>query len=176
MYINTQTNEYPITEDQIRQQNPEVLFSVPFVPPEGYAVVFRTPQPAVDQMIQGVSETAPVQTDGKWVQAWNVYDLDQATVKMLADNQTAAVSAQFKLDREKAMNALTVTTAAGNVFDGDEISQGRMLRAIFALQFADVASVNWVLVDNSVIQATKAELSEALVLAGNAQASLWISG
>ena len=35
-------------------------------------------------------------------------------------------------------------------------------------------SVTWVLADNSVIQATPAELTEALVLAGQAQAAIWV--
>jgi len=79
-----------------------------------------------------------------------------------------------KAAREAAVAAIKVTTAAGNTFDGDEISQGRMSRAIIALSTGLAPSVNWVLADNSVIQATAAELTEALVLAGQAQAAIWV--
>jgi hypothetical protein len=49
-----------------------------------------------------------------------------------------------------------------------------MARAIIALNTGLAPSVTWVLADNSVIQATAAELTEALVLAGQAQAAIWV--
>lgn len=83
---------------------------------------------------------------------------------------------QWKISRADAVGAIKVTTAAGNEFDGDEISQGRMARAILALNAAAPGTtVNWVLADNSVIDATAAELTEALALAGAAQAALWVA-
>lgn len=81
---------------------------------------------------------------------------------------------QLKATRETSVAAIKVTTAAGNTFDGDEISQGRMARAVIALSTGLAPSVTWVLADNSVIQATSAELTEALMLAGAAQANLWV--
>ena len=81
---------------------------------------------------------------------------------------------QAKAAREVAVAAIKVTTQAGNTFDGDEISQGRMARAVIALSTGLAPSVTWVLADNSVIQATTAELTEALVLAGQAQAAIWV--
>ena len=83
---------------------------------------------------------------------------------------------EWKASRAIAVEAIKVTTAAGNVFDGDEISQGRMARAILALNAAAPGTtVNWILADNSVIDATAAELTEALALAGAAQAALWVA-
>ena len=82
---------------------------------------------------------------------------------------------EWKASRAAAVEAIDVTTAAGNTFDGDEISQGRMARAILALNAAAPGTtVNWILADNSVIDATAAELAEALALAGAAQAALWV--
>jgi hypothetical protein len=81
---------------------------------------------------------------------------------------------QLKAERDIAVAAITVTTQAGNTFDGDETSQGRMSRAIIALSTGLAPSVSWVLADNSVIQATAAELTEALVLAGQEQAAIWV--
>ena len=86
----------------------------------------------------------------------------------------AQLREEWKASRAAAVEAIKVTTTSGNEFDGDETSQGRMARAIIALQAAGVESVTWVLADNSVIQATVAELSEALALAGAAQAALWV--
>ena len=86
----------------------------------------------------------------------------------------AQARATAKVARALAVEAITVTTAAGNTFDGDEMSQGRMSRAIIALSTGLAPSVTWVLADNTVIQATAAELTEALVLAGMAQAAIWV--
>lgn len=82
--------------------------------------------------------------------------------------------AEARRARAEAVAAITVTTAAGNTFDGDEESQTRMSRAIIALQATSTASIPWVLSDNRVIHASAAELAEALALAGAAQAAIWI--
>ena len=79
-----------------------------------------------------------------------------------------------KADRAFAVSAIKVTTQAGNTFDGDEVSQGRMARAIIALQATGTPAVTWVLADNSTLQASAAELSEALAMAGAEQAALWV--
>ena len=79
---------------------------------------------------------------------------------------------EWKAERSAAVEAIKVTTLAGNTFDGDEVSQGRMARAVSSME--DVDTVLWVLADNTVIQATKAELREALRLAGSAQAAIWV--
>ena len=79
-----------------------------------------------------------------------------------------------KVARAVAVENIKVTTAAGNTFDGDETSQTRMSRAILVLSTGAATSVPWVLADNTVIQATASELTEALALAGQAQAALWI--
>lgn len=91
-----------------------------------------------------------------------------------APDAPALTRAQLKIKRAEAVANIKVTTQAGNTFDGDEESQGRMTRAIIALSTGLAPSVNWVLADNSVIAATAAELTEALVLAGQAQAAIWI--
>ena len=80
---------------------------------------------------------------------------------------------QLKQERTAAVEAILVTTQAGHTFQGDETSQTRMARAIIALQATATPSVLWVLADNSVIQASAAELVEALALAGAAQAGMW---
>jgi hypothetical protein len=87
----------------------------------------------------------------------------------------AEVLAQKKAQRERAVAAIVVTTQAGHTFDGDEVSQGRMARAILGLQ-SQLASTTtaWVLADNSVIQVGSIELTEALTLAGTRQTELWV--
>ena len=93
-----------------------------------------------------------------------------------ADRAAIKQREQWNISRAAAVEAIKVTTQAGNTFDGDEISQGRMARAVLALNAAAPGTtVNWILADNSVIEATAAELTEALALAGAAQAALWVA-
>jgi len=80
-----------------------------------------------------------------------------------------------KAIRSEAVKRITVTTTAGNVFDGDETSQDRMTRAITAMEGLPVETTTlWVLSDNTPAQVTRDELKEALLLAGQAQSDLWV--
>jgi hypothetical protein len=80
---------------------------------------------------------------------------------------------ELKRERDERVRAIKVTTAAGRTFDGDEVSQGRMTRAITALKAAGQAETTWVLADNTPVVVSVAELEEALILAGLAQTALW---
>lgn len=106
------------------------------------------------------------------IETWN----NGSLIEVIETAQTPEqLREEWKKSRAAAVEAIKVTTAAGNTYDGDETSQGRMARAIIALDSsAPGTTVNWVLADNSVIDATAAELAEALALAGAAQAALWV--
>lgn len=83
--------------------------------------------------------------------------------------------ALWKTQREQLVAAITVTTTQGHTFDGDEISQGRMARAIIGMQSQPEGStVQWVLTDNTVLDVGIEELQEALTLAGLRQTELWV--
>ena len=77
----------------------------------------------------------------------------------------------FKAQRQILVDNIKVTVG-GRVFDGDEVSQTRMARAAVAM--TDTETVLWVLADNTPTQCTKAELIEALRLAGEEQTRLWV--
>lgn len=144
--------------------------------PDGtlYARVVETEAPTFDSITQRCLRTGVEYVSGAWQYKWTVEDLDEADV---AANQAAKAARDreaAKAARAAAVDAITVTTAAGHTFDGDETSQTRMSRAILVLTTGAAASVPWVLADNTVIQATAAELTEALALAGEEQARLWV--
>lgn len=80
---------------------------------------------------------------------------------------------QAKAARTAAVAAITVTVTSGKVFDGDEASQTRMARAIIGMQAAAAPTITWTLADNTIAEVTVAELTEALILAGQQQAALW---
>lgn len=77
-----------------------------------------------------------------------------------------------KTDRARLVDEITVTTTSGNVFDGNELAQNRMARALLGMNETDTMS--WVLADNSIVAVTQAELKEALRLSGEAMAALWV--
>ncbi len=79
---------------------------------------------------------------------------------------------QAKASRPELVKSITVTTLAGNTFDGDEDSQNRMARAIVAME--DVDNTAWVLANNTTVMVSKQELKEALRLAGQAMTNIWV--
>lgn len=81
---------------------------------------------------------------------------------------------ELKAERDAAVAAIVVTTSTGKPFNGDETSQTRMSRAIVGMQAAGASTIRWVLADNTDVEVTLAELYEALVLAGQAQAAIWV--
>ncbi len=123
-----------------------------------------------------------VASDPVWVGGiWECGDhrfVDQNKTAYEWDGVPVPLSREVKqAARTKAVDAIVVTTTAGHTFDGDEISQNRMARAIIVLNAqpqTPVPTVNWVLAANTVIQATAAELTEALTRAGAAQAAVWV--
>lgn len=97
----------------------------------------------------------------------------EKTAEQLAEEAREAA----KRERVAYVSGIKVTTQSGRIFDGDETSQNRMARAIVALNAQPqdpVPTITWVLADNTSVQATAAELTEALALAGAAQAAVWV--
>jgi len=78
----------------------------------------------------------------------------------------------FKIQRAKLVDEITVEVD-GLVFDGDELSQSRMSRAITSLDEDEV--MPWTLADNSVSMVTQGMLKKAVKLAGTIQSELWIN-
>lgn len=67
--------------------------------------------------------------------------------------------------RQELLDAITVTTQSGKVFDGDELSQTRMARALQIAAYTNQTDTIWKLHDNTVELVTIDELQEALALA-----------
>lgn len=175
MYINTKTKQYPISEQDIRNQNKNTSFPIPFVPPEPYSLVFEQPKPAYDPLTEYVIPGIPFLTKkGIWEIDWKVIRLSEDQI--LSNQLSADIAARekAKAERQAKVDSIQVTTASGNAFDGDETSQTRMTRAILAMQATNTETIRWVLADNTVIDVTAQELTEALSLAGAEQSAIWI--
>lgn len=108
-------------------------------------------------------------TDYQGVLVWlaegnTLAPMDPPTPEQVRETQKAA--------RAVAVAAITVTVG-DKVFDGDELSQTRMARAIIGMQAASAPTITWTLADNSIAEVTVTELTTALILAGQEQAALW---
>lgn len=89
-YINTQTMQYPVSEQDIRNEFPNTSFPFPFQPPEGYAPVLESPYPEFEPITQGYREVTPTEdTLGNWMRTYEVYDLgpEQAAANLAAKNE-----------------------------------------------------------------------------------------
>ena len=86
----------------------------------------------------------------------------------------AALREAEKIQRDITTAKILVTTSSGNVFNGDEVSQNRLGRAIMALQLTGTSTTHWVLANNVAVEVGVPELAEALALAGAAQTALWV--
>ena len=81
-----------------------------------------------------------------------------------------------KQAKVEALDRITVTTTAGNTFDGRDKDQLRMLAALQSSQFLGLFNTPWKLSDNSVIQVSVEELREALALSIQATGNIIIGG
>lgn len=102
---------------------------------------------------------------------FEVKEIPEPTPEEIAEKELQ----QKKAERAEAVNSITVTVD-GMEFDGDETAQDRMARAITMFQANSLPAdtvTPWVLADNTIAEVTVAQLSKALLLAGQAQTALW---
>lgn len=82
-----------------------------------------------------------------------------------------------KLEEAKKLRAAQVAaiqvTVDGMIFDGDEISQSRMARALEVASITGMQSTVWVLADNTVAEVTVAQMQKALSKAMLEMGELW---
>lgn len=97
----------------------------------------------------------------------------RAAILSQIDFEAAQDAVAAKKLRDTAVAAIKVTVN-GKVFDGDEVAQGRIARAVAAAESAAISTYQWKLADNSVAEVSLDELKQALALAFQAQSALWV--
>ena len=110
-YINTATNQYPLSERQIREALPQVSFTNPFTAPAPYVIVFPSPSPGYDSDNEYIEEGFPENIDGQFYQTWEVKskwssqeEADAANAERLAVAKTAK-NLEINTERLKANNS-----------------------------------------------------------------------
>jgi hypothetical protein len=122
-----------------------------------------------------VSDNLPPRTKAR-EGYFTVYELPPEVQQLIDDAlkpSTEEVRNTLKAERQALVDSLEVTISSGKTFNGDETSQNRMSRAITALNGFGRTTTEWVLADNSFVEVTVQELTEALALAGIEQTKLW---
>lgn len=100
-------------------------------------------------------------------------DIGEFPIRVYSDD--GVVKAVKSLpSRQEQVAQIVVTTSTGKVFDGDELSQDRMIRAINIASITGLATTEWKMYDNSIQSVTLAELQEALTLAGQEMSRIWL--
>lgn len=79
---------------------------------------------------------------------------------VVAKNFQPSLPSKFEL-----LDTITVTTQSGKTFHGDEVSQGRIARALQIAGFTGQTQTGWKLTDGNTHIVTVEELQEALRLA-----------
>lgn len=99
--------------------------------------------------------------------------IDGILINVTEDSQ-AFFDRQLKNQKIRDVNTIIATTTSGKVFDGDEKSQDRMIRAIRIAEITGETTTMWKLFDNTVVDVTLDELKEAVSLAGKQMSNIWL--
>ena len=118
----------------------------------------------------GVTHT---DTSTEYMAALGIDADTRAAILSQIEFETAQDAVAAKKLRDTAVAAIKVTVN-GKVFDGDEVAQGRIARAVAAAESAGITTYQWKLADNSVAEVSLSELKQALALAFQAQSELWV--
>lgn len=101
MYINTITNQYPVTEQEIKNLYPNTSFSAVFVAPDNWKYVFAVPKPAYNAISQTAVEVSPmVSSKGHYEQVWKIVDLsaEQTAANQLESDKQAEEKIASKIE------------------------------------------------------------------------------
>ena len=99
--------------------------------------------------------------------------LVESGIKPPASPTAEDILSKAKAARQATVDSIVVTTQSGKQFDGNELSQDRMNKAISVAVITGLASCTWVLADNVPTVVTVDELKEALALSFQAMGAVW---
>lgn len=109
MYLNTETGDYPLTAQQVRERFPNVTFAAADFPPAPYVAVQDTARPAFDALTQDVVEGAPVLLAGAWTQVWSVVDVAPEVAQGRRDAAAAALQSSIVAAAQQRLDAFAKT-------------------------------------------------------------------
>lgn len=126
--------------------------------------------------IFGVGEESDLGGDQSFLiqKDWKLMTAEEIELHVNPPKTQVQLVDEWKSNRQSLVDAIEVTYD-GVVYQGDELSQTRISRAITALP-DDEVTVPWVAKDNAEHQLTRVELKGLLFQAGLAQSNVWSLG
>ena len=169
-YINTQTNQYPVTENDIRLAHPNTSFPTPFVAPENYALVFASPQPEHNYVTHLARETTPVlSVKGHYEQQWEVvskfieYTDEQGVVHTVEEQEQTAIAQDLATRRVNISGVIKSTRdnkiqsggyeVEGKWFHSDTVSRSQQT-GLYLMGESVPAGLMWKTMDGSFVEMT----------------------
>lgn len=139
--------------------------------PNIHAIQWYEDHGRVEQKVGGTRQTT-IEEVQYFVDLWEQERVKVDTPPPVEPDSPEKIMKRKKVERQKAVETLVVTTESGKQFDGNEVAQDRMARAILALD--PLEETIWILADNTVDRhVSREELREALRLSGAAQTAIW---
>lgn len=130
------------------------------------------------KLVDGYWASSQIKNDETWVEigrneAGEITSPSGLVDQLQLEENQKAVS-DWKENRQKITDSIEVEYN-GIIYQGDEISQTRMARAIAAAPDEET-TVNWTAKDNTVHALNKSDLKTILLDAGNQQTAIWNEG
>lgn len=117
MYINTQTLQYPMSAQQVREAFQTVTFAPQDWPPAPFAEVVPVAMPDFDSLAQDCTEGQPEQVGGVWRQTWAVTDVaPEVAAERAAAAFEMSVPAEVTKRQAKTLMELTPNATHGNMW------------------------------------------------------------
>lgn len=159
-YIHTLTNQYPVSESDIRYANLNTSFSTPFVPPDEYAWVFPAPQPSYDYTTEQVREIAPIVVNDHYEQRWEITSLPEEAITQNIQTKKQRMIEQVNSKRDELEESGFIYM--GKLIDSDSRSVQRISTAVQAAQIAITINtpfqLDWMCADNTILILTAEQL------------------
>ena len=126
----------------------------------------------ISELPDFVSKESVEANGHKLLEVDNPYLEDGVTYRELTDAELAPIiNADWKKERESNVEKIKVEYQ-GVIYQGDEVSQTRMIRALSVMDDEDTTT--WIAKDNSIQVITKEDLRSIARLAGIEQTKLWV--
>ena len=122
MYINTETLQYPVSENWIRKNAPNTSFTEDFTPPAPFKAVKATINNLdFNPITQRIEQSFPENRGGEWFQTWNV--VDKYATKEEADKGSYKHYMLKEIMEEPMVLARTLNKYINNMEDVFDVSK-----------------------------------------------------
>lgn len=141
-YINEDTLEFPVYEDQIKALYPNVSFATVFEPIEPFARVYLGTKPMYDRIKEELRLSPPEKIDGVWIQNYEVVPLDEAQVQENLMREREAAKAKIR-EKKWELEVQGITIPGGGYVSTRIEDQNRITSVLVIAPKAGVETIDF---------------------------------